>query len=86
LPAPIDIQLVGPDMATNYTIAQQISNRLRRIPGTADVHVQQMLDLPTLHLNIDATGSRRWAMNASRRGAERAGLAEWQLSDARISG
>ena len=53
LPAPIDIQLMGPDMADNYTMAQQISNRLRDIPGTADVHVQQMLDLPTLHLNIE---------------------------------
>ena len=53
LPAPIDIQLIGPDVATNYTMAQQISNRMRRIPGTADVHVQQLLDLPTLHLNID---------------------------------
>ena len=53
LPAPIDIQLIGADMGGNYTIAQQISNRLRDIPGTADVHVQQMLDLPTLHLNID---------------------------------
>ena len=53
LPAPIDIQLIGPDMADNYTIAQQISNRLRGIPGTADVHVQQMFDLPTLHLNIE---------------------------------
>jgi CzcA family heavy metal efflux pump len=53
LPAPIDIQLMGPDMTDNYTIAQQISNRLRDIPGTADVHVQQMLDLPTLHLNIE---------------------------------
>jgi multidrug efflux pump subunit AcrB len=53
LPAPIDIQLIGPDVASNYFIGQQISNRLRRIPGTADVHVQQMLDLPTLHLNID---------------------------------
>jgi multidrug efflux pump subunit AcrB len=64
LPAPIDIQLVGPDMATNYTIAQQISNRLRRIPGTADVHVQQMLDLPTLHLNIDRDRVTQVGMNA----------------------
>ena len=37
----------------NYGIAQQIANQLRRVPGTADVHVQQMLGLPTLHLNID---------------------------------
>jgi CzcA family heavy metal efflux pump len=53
LPAPIDIQVLGADMQTNYGIAHQIANRLRRVPGTADVHVQQMLDLPTLHLNMD---------------------------------
>ncbi len=53
LPAPIDIQVMGTDLQTNYAIAQRISNRIRRIPGTADVHVQQMMDLPTLHLDID---------------------------------
>ncbi len=53
LPAPIDIQVIGADMQSNYGIAQQIANKLRRVPGTADVHVQQMLGLPTLHLDID---------------------------------
>jgi CzcA family heavy metal efflux pump len=53
LPAPIDIQIMGPDLLTNYGIAQQIANRLRHVPGTADVHVQQMLGLPTLHLDIN---------------------------------
>ena len=53
LPAPIDIQVIGADLQSNYTIAQEIANRLRRVPGTADVHVQQMLGLPTLHLEMD---------------------------------
>ena len=53
LPAPIDIQVMGPDLQSNYDIAQQIANRLRRVPGTADVHVQQMMGLPTLHLEMD---------------------------------
>jgi CzcA family heavy metal efflux pump len=53
LPAPIDIQVMGADMQSNYRIAQQIANKLRRVPGTADVHVQQMLGLPTLHLDMD---------------------------------
>ena len=53
LPAPIDIQVTGPDMQSNYDIAQRIANQLRRVPGTADVHVQQMLGLPTLHLDIN---------------------------------
>jgi multidrug efflux pump subunit AcrB len=64
LPAPIDIQLIGPDVATNYMMAQQISNRMRRIPGTADVHVQQLLDLPTLHLNIDRDRVTQVGMSA----------------------
>jgi len=55
LPAPIDIQLVGADVRTNYDIAQRIANRLRLIPGTADVHVQQMMSLPILHLEMDRT-------------------------------
>jgi multidrug efflux pump subunit AcrB len=53
LPAPIDIQLTGFDTVTNYDIAQRIANDMRRVPGAADVHVQQMLDLPTLHLDIE---------------------------------
>jgi len=53
LPAPIDIQLAGMDLQRNYAIAQQMANRLRRVPGTADVHVHQTMSLPTLHLQID---------------------------------
>jgi multidrug efflux pump subunit AcrB len=55
LPAPIDVQVVGVDMPTSYEIAQQIANKMRHIPGTADVHVQQLLSLPTLHMDIDRT-------------------------------
>ncbi len=63
LPAPIDIQVMGADMQTNYAIAQQIANKLRRVPGTADVHVQQMLGLPTLHLDIDRNLVTQVGMN-----------------------
>ncbi|HEY1676895.1 MAG TPA: efflux RND transporter permease subunit [Candidatus Sulfotelmatobacter sp.] len=55
LPAPVDVQVVGTDMQSNYHIAQQIANKMRHIPGTADVHVQQLLSLPTLHMDIDRT-------------------------------
>ncbi len=64
LPAPVDIQVVGADMSGNYYIAQRIANRLRQIPGTADVHVQQMMDLPTLHLEMDRTRINQVGLNA----------------------
>jgi multidrug efflux pump subunit AcrB len=53
LPAPIDVQLTGPDYGQNYLIAQQIANRLRSVPGAVDVHVQQLMNDPTLHLDVD---------------------------------
>jgi CzcA family heavy metal efflux pump len=53
LPAPVDVQVMGNDLPANYQIAQRIANDIRQIPGTADVHVQQMMNLPTLRLDMD---------------------------------
>src|ERR1022692_3127062 len=64
LPAPVDIQVMGADMRGNYDIAQGIANRLRLIPGTADVHVQQMMSLPTLYLDMDRTRINQVGLNA----------------------
>jgi multidrug efflux pump subunit AcrB len=64
LPAPVDIQVVGADMRGNYDMAQRIANRLRQIPGTADVHVQQLMSLPTLYLDMDRTRINQVGLNA----------------------
>jgi CzcA family heavy metal efflux pump len=64
LPAPVDIQIMGSDMQTNYDIGQKIANKLRQIPGAADVHVQQMLSLPTLFLDMDRTRINQVGMTA----------------------
>ncbi|HKR83203.1 MAG TPA: efflux RND transporter permease subunit [Terriglobales bacterium] len=53
LPSPIDIQLTGPNYAENYAIAQRIAGRVRHIPGAVDVHVQQLMNDPTLHMEVD---------------------------------
>jgi len=54
-PAPIDIQLIGPNQHANYLIAQQITRRIQQIPGAVDVHVQQLFSAPTMFLNVDRT-------------------------------
>jgi len=64
LPAPIDVQIIGSNVSENYFIAQQIANRMRHIPGAADVHVQQMLDLPTLYMDINRTKVNQVGMTA----------------------
>ena len=57
LPAPIDVQVVGPlkNAPANYEIAQEISRRLAKIPGAADVHVHQVNDVPLMRMNVDRT-------------------------------
>jgi CzcA family heavy metal efflux pump len=55
VPAPIDIQLIGPNQQANYRLAQQITNRIQHIPGAVDVHVQQLFSAPTIFLNVDRT-------------------------------
>jgi CzcA family heavy metal efflux pump len=52
-PAPIDIQLAGQNYTQNYAMAEQIANHLRHVPGAVDVHVQQLMNNPTLHLDVD---------------------------------
>jgi CzcA family heavy metal efflux pump len=53
LPSPIDVQLTGPDYPQNYLVAQQIANRIKHVPGAVDVHVQQLMNDPTLNLDVD---------------------------------
>ena len=53
MPAPLDVQLVGANSAQNYVIAQNIANRLRHVPGAVDVHVQQLMNDPTLYFDVD---------------------------------
>ena len=54
-PAPVDIQLIGPNQTANYKIAQEISSRVQHVPGAVDVHVQQLRSYPTLFLDVDRT-------------------------------
>jgi multidrug efflux pump subunit AcrB len=55
LPAPIDIQIVGRDMAANRTFAGKLATRLAQVPGIADLRVHQEFNQPKLHLDIDRT-------------------------------
>jgi multidrug efflux pump subunit AcrB len=54
-PAPIDLQIRGPDVAANYAYAQKLLVAMRRIPGLADARIQQSLDSPGLNVDVDRT-------------------------------
>jgi multidrug efflux pump subunit AcrB len=53
LPAPIDVQVAGQNRVANYLIAQRLSKAIERIPGAADVRVQQVMDSPELRFSVD---------------------------------
>jgi multidrug efflux pump subunit AcrB len=55
LPAPIDVQIVGKDFESNYPLARQILKQMELVPGAADVHLHQIVNLPEIRLNIDRT-------------------------------
>ncbi|ULA65211.1 MAG: Acriflavin resistance protein [Nitrospira sp.] len=47
-PSPIDVQINGPERHANYEFARNLAGRLRQIPGTTDVVIQQTMRTPTL--------------------------------------
>ena len=53
LSAPIDIQIEDRDLNRSYKIAQDLLKRLALIPGVADANIKQMLDYPTLRIDVD---------------------------------
>jgi multidrug efflux pump subunit AcrB len=53
LPAPIDVQVVGRNLAANYAITERIKEQVERIPGAADVHIHQVVDWPEFDINVD---------------------------------
>ncbi len=54
-PAPIDLQIRGPNLTANFAYAQDLLRRLRHIPGLADARIQQSLNGPGFNVDVDRT-------------------------------
>jgi len=67
LPAAVDIQISGPlsNAAANYKIAQEISERVARIPGAVDVHVHQVVNSPSLQVDVDRIKAQQLGLTQS---------------------
>jgi len=53
LPAPIDVQVTGFNQQATHEIALEAAARMARIPGAADVHLHQVVNSPSLMVNVD---------------------------------
>jgi len=64
LPSPIDIQVIGNDLQGNRVWASELLQRLRYVPGTADLRIQQPFDQPFLHLRVERTKAQELGFTA----------------------
>jgi multidrug efflux pump subunit AcrB len=55
LTAPIDIQIVGPDLYGNRALAEKMLDEVRNVPGAADTRIQQPFNAPMLTVDVDRT-------------------------------
>lgn len=55
LPAPIDVQVIGFKRDENRVYAQYLIDRIKHIPGIADLRIQQAFNQPELRINVDRT-------------------------------
>jgi multidrug efflux pump subunit AcrB len=53
LPAPIDIQVFGPNVEGNHAFATNLLRQLRTVPGAVDLRVHQLFDQPRIQIDLD---------------------------------
>lgn len=53
LPAPINLQVVGPDGESSYAYAKDLLKRIRLVSGIADLRIQQAFNYPQINVDVD---------------------------------
>jgi multidrug efflux pump subunit AcrB len=64
LPAPINVQVVGQNLTANREFADQLLEKLKFIPGVADLRIQQAFNQPELNLTVDRTRAQQVGFTA----------------------
>jgi multidrug efflux pump subunit AcrB len=59
LPAQIDVQVVGQQVAQNRVFAEHMMQQISHISGTTDLRIQQPFNLPTWTINVDRTRAQQ---------------------------
>jgi multidrug efflux pump subunit AcrB len=53
LPAPLDVQVFGPDTKGNRAFVDSLLQKMTSIPGAVDLHIQQPYDYPQIDVDVD---------------------------------
>ncbi len=65
MPAPINVQVSGPDLPSIFKVASELGGRIRNLPEVTDVWIPQDIDNPALQVEVDRT--RAAAMGLTQR-------------------
>lgn len=52
-PAPVTVQVSGPDLPGIFSVARNMAARIQRLPAVSDVFIPQDLDNPALRIDVD---------------------------------
>ena len=63
-PAPIDLQIRGNNLTANFDYANALLKKIRRVPGIADVRIQQSRKNPVLNIDVDRTRAQQLGITA----------------------
>jgi len=63
-PAPIDIQVRGSNIDSNYEYANKVLRKIREIPGVVDARIQQSRKAPVLNVNFDRSRAQEVGLTA----------------------
>jgi CzcA family heavy metal efflux pump len=58
LPAPLDVQVSGSNVAGNRAYASSLLAKMRHIAGAADLRIQQAYDYPQINVNVDRSNAQ----------------------------
>jgi CzcA family heavy metal efflux pump len=62
-PAPIDLQVRGPNLAGNFAYADRLLREIRRVPGVADARIQQSQASPGFNIDVDRSRAQEVGIN-----------------------
>ena len=63
MPAPLDVQVSGSDLAATHAVAARIAHAAQALPGVSDVLLPQDIDYPSLRLDIDRVRAAELGLN-----------------------
>jgi multidrug efflux pump subunit AcrB len=57
----LSVQVEATDLDLAYQYARKVADSIRTVPGTADVHINEVLNYPTFQVDVDRSRLLSWA-------------------------